>query len=75
MKLSRFKVDKYIVIPLLAFIIISLIAINSATTMLDKPNENLVLKQLIWYTLGFGLIFIIMTIKNETIYKYAWILY
>ena len=75
MKLSRFKVDKYIVIPLLAFIIISLLAINSATTMLNINNEQLVLKQLLWYMLGFGLIFIIMTFKNETIYKYAWILY
>lgn len=74
-KLSKFKIDKYLLIPLFIFIIISLITINSASILLDKTNEYWVLKQLMWYFLGFLVIFLIMTIKNEFIFKYSWILY
>lgn len=73
--LSKYKIDKYLLILLLLFIVISLIAINSATLLLDSDMSNLALKQGLWYLLGFILVGIIMYIKNDFIMKNIWIFY
>ena len=73
--LEKYKVDKYLVIPIFLFIFISLISIYSAQSLLDKSMNNLVYKQLFWYIIGFVFIFLIMKINNKNIYKYVWILY
>lgn len=74
-KLNKIKLDKYIIISLLLFIVISLISINSASILLNKENEHLVLKQTLWYLVGFGLIFVILKIKNNWIYNHIEIFY
>ena len=70
----KYKIDKSLIIPIIFFIVISLISIYSSQ-LLDKSINNLVYKQIMWYFIGFVLIIGIMLIKNINIYKYIWILY
>lgn len=67
------KIDKSIIILLLLFLIISVISIYSASAFLDI--KNLYIKQIIWYLIGFGIIFFILKIGNDFIFKYAYHLY
>lgn len=73
--LEKYKIDKFLIIPLIIFIIISLFTIYSAQSIINKDIGNLVLKQGFWYLIGIILIFFIMFIGNKQIYKYAWFLY
>lgn len=73
MKLHNFKVDKWLLITIILFSIISIITIGSAQQLIK--SEDLMIKQLIWYIIGFLLIFIIMKIKNDFFIKNIWILY
>lgn len=73
--LKKYKIDKFLLIPIIIFIVISLFTIYSAETLLNKDMNNLVLKQGFWYIIGFIIVFFIMFVGNKQIYKYAWILY
>jgi rod shape determining protein RodA len=73
--ISKYKVDKYILVSLFCLIAISLLTIYSAQSLLPSYLNNLVIKQLLWFGLGFCLIYAIMTIGNEFIYRNIWILY
>lgn len=73
-KISKYKVDKGVLIPLIILAIISIITIYSAQNMLIT-KENLVLKQIMWYIVGFGLSYFIMFIGNDFIYDNIKILY
>lgn len=72
--ISKYKVDKFILISIILFALISIITIYSASSIVPDDN-NLVIKQIIWYVVGFILAYFIMFIGNKTIYKNAWILY
>jgi len=72
-KISKYKIHPWLIIILFSLIIISLITIGSAEKLIS--NDNLVIKQALWYIVGFILIFIIMKIGNEYIYKNIFILY
>lgn len=73
-KISKYKIDKALLITLLSFIIISILSIYSAQSLL--PNgSNLALRQGVWYLIGFGFVYLIMFIGNDFIIKNAWILY
>ena len=74
-KISKYKVDKYILIPLILFAIISIFTINSAEKLLPTYLDGLAIKQAIWYVVGFVLAYFIMFIGNNFIYKNVWILY
>ena len=73
--LEKYKFDKFLLIPIILFIVISLITIYSSQSLLDASKDSLVIKQLVWYIIGIVLIFFTMFIGNKQIYKYAWILY
>lgn len=73
--ISKYKVDTLLLIALLILVGVSLIMIYSSQTLLPSYMQNLALKQLIWYILGFGLVYLIMTIRNEFIYRNIWFLY
>ncbi|MDD2435074.1 MAG: FtsW/RodA/SpoVE family cell cycle protein [Bacilli bacterium] len=73
--ISKYKVEKTIIIPLLVMALISIITLYSATTILPSYLDNLYIKQIIWYTLGFVIAYIIMSLGNSIIYKNAWTLY
>lgn len=68
------KIDKSILLLLLIFTIISVITIYAAEILLADTN-NYYIKQIIWYIIGYILIFLILKIGNEKIYKYAYPLY
>ena len=71
---SRFKVDIWILICIILFGVISAISIMSAEKLLTASN-NLVFRQIMWYIVGFILIYFIMFIGNNFLYKNAWIMY
>ena len=71
---SKYKIDFSIILVILIFFIISILSIGSAEKLLTNP-ANLVLKQTIWYIIGFILIGITMFVGNKSIFKNAWILY
>ena len=74
-KISKYKIDKWVLIPLLIFALISIITIYSAQTILPSYLQNLALRQIIWYVVGFGLAYFMMLIGNDFIYDHAWVLY
>ena len=70
---SKLKIDISIFICIILFAIISIISIGSAQNLVAETN--LVFKQIMWYIIGFILIYFIMIIGNKFLYKNAWILY
>jgi rod shape determining protein RodA len=73
MKLKKIKIDKILLITVILFSLISIITIGSAQILINRTD--LMTKQIMWYIIGFILIFIIMKIKNDFFIKYAWIFY
>lgn len=55
-----------IVIPIILFSIISIITIYSSQTMLSSSFNDLYIKQIIWYLIGFILVIFISRKKNQT---------
>ena len=73
--MRRQKIDLTIVIPIVLFFIISITTIYSAMTYLSPDNGNLALKQAIWYLVGVIIIVILFKLKNDYLYRNAWLLY
>ena len=73
-RVSRYQVDLGIIISLLIFSVISIITIYSAQSLLIDTND-LYIKQIVWYVVGFLLAFFVMFIGNNYIYKNIWFLY
>lgn len=72
-KISKYKVDLGLLIILVCLILVSLLTISSAGKLIS--NDSLVIKQLIWYIIGFILVFFIMRLGNEFIFQNVWVLY
>ncbi|MDD3392891.1 MAG: FtsW/RodA/SpoVE family cell cycle protein [Bacilli bacterium] len=73
--ISKYKVDTFLLITLITFVIISVITIYSAQSLLSLSMSNLALKQLLWYGAGFVLAYFIMFVGNKYIIKHVWFLY
>ena len=69
------KINFRILIPIIMLSIISIITINSALTYTSKSLGNLALKQGIWYLVGWGLVILLLKLKNEYLYRNTWYLY
>ncbi len=73
------KIIKYlpkrIIFCLLIFFVISLLSIYSASTYINSALGNLVIKQLIWYIIGFIIIIIMVFLNKDKLYKYSFIFY
>ena len=69
------KWKKFLIIFILLFAVISISSIYSASGILGSDYDNLYIKQIIWYLIGFSAIFIIHKIKNNFIMSHIWILY
>lgn len=71
------KIKSYlkILIPILMLSFISIITIYSAATYTSASLGNLALKQVLWYLVGFSLVFILVKLKNEYLYRHTWFLY
>ena len=72
--ISKYKVDLSIVLCIILFAIISVVTIGSAESLLDE-STNLVLKQIIWYVVGFIFVFFVMFLGNHILFKNSWFLY
>ncbi len=73
-KISKYKVEKYLVIMMLVFAFISVITIYSAE-LLSTNTPSLYIKQILWYLCGFILVFFIMFIGNDFLIKKSFYLY
>ncbi len=73
--ISKYKLDKTILIPILIFAFISIITLYGAKSILPSTMSHLMTNQIIWYIAGFILIYLIMTIGNTYIYRISWFLY
>jgi len=60
---------------LIIFSIISITTIYSAQGILPSSYDNLYIKQIIWYLIGFGIMFLIKKIGKFYIYKICFVLY
>lgn len=75
MNLQKTKIDKSFIILLIIFAIISIITIKSSTILLPINKQNIVYKQILWYTLGFTLSIIMTKFKNNFFIKNIFIFY
>lgn len=73
--ISKYKIEKSILIPIILFFIISLISIYSTRSILSGEYQNLWLKQIIWYVLGLTIAYTMMTFGNKFLYNNAYIFY
>ena len=73
--ISKYKVEKTILIPIIIFFIISLITIYSTKSILGIEYQNLWIKQIVWYILGLTIAYLMMGIGNKFLYNNAYIFY
>lgn len=73
--ISKYKIDKSLLIPILMFAIISIVTLWGARSILPDNMQHLMTNQIIWYVVGFVLIYIVMTVGNTYIYRISWFLY
>ena len=73
MKLKNYRVNKWLIVCVFLFSLISIFTIGSAQRLIGV--DDLMKRQIIWYLIGFILIFIVMKIKNDFFIKYTWFLY
>ncbi len=73
--ISKFKIDKTIIIPIILMALISIVTLWGAGSILPSYMDGLMTKQILWYVAGFALAYFIMTIGNRTIYRVVWFLY
>ncbi len=74
-KESKFKVEKSILIPIILFAIISTATIYATRSLIADDLQNLYLKQLLWYSIGFAIAYLMMTVGNKFLYNNAYIFY
>jgi cell division protein FtsW (lipid II flippase) len=72
---KNFYLNTKIVIIILIFMIISLLSIYSSQKLLSSSYNNLYIKQLIWYVIGFIIMWIIYKSKHTFIYDHSFTLY
>ena len=71
---SKHKIDISILICIILFGLISVISIYSAEKLLVNSN-SLFFRQIMWYAIGFVLIYFIIFLGNNFLFKNAWIMY
>lgn len=71
----KYKINYKILIPILFLSIISIFTIYSSLTYTSPSLGNLAFKQAIWYLIGWGLVLILIHLKNDYLYQHTWYLY
>ena len=74
-KISKYKVELSILIPIFLLFIISIISIYSTKDLLSAEYSNLWIKQIIWYLIGLVLAYTTMSLGNKFLYNNAYIFY
>lgn len=73
--ISKYKVDKSILISIILFFIISIVTLYGASSILPDTMSHLMTNQIIWYVAGFAIAYIVMTVGNTYIYRISVFLY
>ena len=73
MKLKNYRINRWLFISIVLFALISVLTIGSAQRLIGV--NDLMIRQIMWYLIGFVLIFFVMRIKNDFFVKYVWIFY
>ena len=73
--ISKFKVENSILIPLILFGIVSVVSIYCTKNLMGADFQNYWLKQIIWYSVGFGIAYFMMILGNKFLYNNAWWFY
>lgn len=73
--ISKYKVNKSIIIPIILFAFISILTLYGSKSILPSTMNHLVFNQIIWYVIGFVLSYIVMTVGNTYIYRISSFLY
>lgn len=71
---TKIKINKTIIFSLIMFFIISVISIYSTLDYISV-NDNILVKQIIFYVVGFFLIGLLLIIKKDFFVKYAFLIY
>ena len=71
----KYKINYKILISIILLSIISIITIYSSLTYTSPSLGNLALKQAIWYGIGWILVFILIKLGNDYLYRHTWFLY
>ena len=59
-KISKYKVDIGILVPIIVFFLVSVVSIYSTRRLLGSEFQNLYIKQIIWYTIGIIFAYLVM---------------
>lgn len=73
--ISKYRVNKSIIIPITLFAFISILTLYGAKSILPSSMDHLVINQVIWYVVGFILSYIVMTVGNDYLYRISTFLY
>lgn len=73
--ISKYKIDKSLLIPIILFMLVSIITLWGAKSILPDNMQHLMYNQIIWFVIGFVLIYVIMTVGNRYIFRISWLLY
>ena len=73
--ISKFTVENSILIPLILFGIVSVVSIYCTKNLMGADFQNYWLKQIIWYSVGFGIAYFMMILGNKFLYNNAWWFY
>lgn len=75
MKNMKIKINIKLLFPLICFTLISVITIYSSQKMLSTSYNNLFIKQILWYILGYICLIIFSKSKNNFLYEYSNVFY
>ena len=73
--ISKYKIDNSLLVIIIVFAIISVLSIFSAQHLLSDAYNNLYIKQIMWFGVGFILAYFIMFIGNNILLKNYKLLY
>ena len=74
-RISKYKVDIGILVPIIVFFLVSVVSIYSTRRLLGSEFQNLYIKQIIWYTIGIIFAYLVMFFGNRWLYNNAYIFY
>ena len=74
-RISKYRVEYTILVPLFIMAIISISSIFSAQNLLTSAFNSLAIKQTMWFIIGLALSYSIMFLRNEFLERNAWMLY
>ena len=73
--LSKLKTNKKLIFVIFAMFLISLISLYATQKSFSMFSMDLVYRQILWYSIGFIVIYVVVFLENDFFSKYVWSLY